>query len=59
MQEMRVGALGQEDPLEEEMAIQSSNLARKNPTDRGTWWATIHGVAKSQGQLSNSHVAQR
>ena len=20
----------------------------ENPMDRGTWWATIHGVAKSQ-----------
>ena len=20
----------------------------ENPTDRGVWWATIHGVAKSQ-----------
>ena len=46
MQEMRVRALSQEDPLEEEMATHSSNLARKNPTDRGAWWATVHGVAK-------------
>ena len=22
----------------------------KNPTDRGAWWATVHGVAKSQTQ---------
>ena len=21
------------------------------PSDRGTWWATVHGVAKSQTQL--------
>ena len=20
----------------------------ENPTDRGTWWATVHGVIKSQ-----------
>ena len=20
----------------------------ENPTDRGAWWATVHGVAKSQ-----------
>ena len=26
----------------------------KNSMDRGTWWATVHGVAKSQTQLSNS-----
>ena len=25
----------------------------ENPTDRGAWWATVHGVAKSQTQLSN------
>ena len=23
------------------------------PRDRGDWWATVHGVAKSQRQLSN------
>ena len=23
--------------------------------DRGGWWATVHGVAKSQTQLSNFH----
>ena len=23
----------------------------ENPTDRGTWWATIHEVAKSQTRL--------
>ena len=25
----------------------------ENPTDRGAWWATVHGVAKSQMQLGN------
>ena len=24
----------------------------KNPMDRGAWWATVHGVTKSQTQLS-------
>ena len=24
-----------------------------NPVDRGAWWATIHGVAKSQTRLSD------
>ena len=23
----------------------------ENPMDRGTWWATVHGVTKSQTQL--------
>ena len=31
--------------------LQSSCL--ENSMDRGTWWATVHGVAKSQTQLSN------
>ena len=25
----------------------------ENPMDRGTWWATVHKVAKSRTQLSN------
>ena len=25
----------------------------ENPMDRGTWWATVHGVAKSWTQLSD------
>ena len=24
----------------------------ENPMDRGAWWATVHGVAKSQTRLS-------
>ena len=24
-----------------------------NPMDRGAWWATVHGVAKSRTRLSN------
>ena len=25
----------------------------ENPMDRGTWWATVHGIAKSQTRLSD------
>ena len=25
----------------------------ENPMDRGAWWATVHGVPKSQTQLRN------
>ena len=25
----------------------------ENPMDRGAWWATVHGVAKSRTQLSD------
>ena len=28
----------------------------ENPMDGGVSWATVHGVAKSQTQLSNCHV---
>ena len=31
--------------------LQSSCL--ENPMDRGAWWATVHGLAKSQTRLSN------
>ena len=31
--------------------LQYSRL--ENPTDKGAWRATVHGVAKSQTQLSN------
>ena len=27
-----------------------------NPMDRGNWWATVRGVAKSQKSLSNEHL---
>ena len=29
----------------------SNPLQYKNPMDRGTWWATVHSVTKSQTQL--------
>ena len=47
-----VQSLGREDPLEEGMAIHSSILARRILIDRGTWQATVHGVAKNWTQLS-------
>ena len=53
MQETWIQSLGLEDPLEEGMATHSSILAWKIPTDREAWWATVHGVAQSQTQLSN------
>ena len=37
---------GLEDPLEEDMAAQSSILAWTIPMDREVWQATVHGVAK-------------
>ena len=36
------------------MAPHSSTLAWKIPwTDKGAWWAAVHGVAKSQAGLSD------
>ena len=41
-------------PLEEEMATHSSISAWRIPWTRGAWWAMVHGVAKSQTQLTLS-----
>ena len=48
MWETWVGSLGQEDPLEEEMATHSRILAWRIPMDRKAWCATVHAVAKNQ-----------
>ena len=40
VQETRVHAPGQEDPLEEGMATHTSTLAWRIPMDRGAWRAT-------------------
>ena len=28
----------------------------ENLMDRGAWWAAVHGIAKSQAQLSDEHL---
>ena len=54
MQETWVRSLDGENPLEEGMAIHAlENLAWRIPMDRGTWWATVRGVAKSHTRLSD------
>ena len=64
-QETWVHPMGQEDPLEEEIATDSSILAWRIPMDRGAWRITTHGVPKSQTwlkQLSTQdsyHQSQR
>ena len=35
------------------MATHSSTLCLENSMDGGAWWATVHGVTKSQTQLSD------
>ena len=53
LREVWVQSMGWEDPLEEGMATYSSILAWRIPRDRGAWWAAVHGVSKSQTQLSD------
>ena len=53
VQETRVRSLAWEDPLEKEIATHSSILAWEIPMDRGAERATVHGVSKSQTQLSD------
>ena len=43
-----VRSLGQEDPLEKEIATHSSILAWENSMERGGWWAAVHEVTESQ-----------
>ena len=53
MLETWVQSLGREDPLEKEMAIPLQYSCLENAMDRGAWWATVHGVAKSRTRLSD------
>ena len=53
MQETWVQSLGWEDALEKGMASHFTILAWRIPMDQGVWRATVHGVAKSQTQLSD------
>ena len=48
MWEIQVQCLSWEDTLEEGMATHSNILAWRIPMDEGAWWATVHGVTKSQ-----------
>ena len=51
MQSMQIQSLGQEDPLQKEMATHCSIIAWKSPMDRGAWQAIVHRVAKSGAWL--------
>ena len=53
MWETWVRSLRWEDLLEEGMATHYSIPAWRISMDRGAWWATVHGVAKSWTWLSN------
>ena len=53
LQEKPVQSLGQEDPLEKEMATHSCMLVWEVLWTEEPGWAIVHGVAKSWTQLSN------
>ena len=53
MRETQVRSLGWENLLEKEMATPCQDSCLENPVDRGAWWATVHGLAKSRTGLSN------
>ena len=55
-QEMQVGFLHWEDPLDEETATHCRILALRipgteKPRDEGAWWAAIYGVTQSRTRL--------
>ena len=61
MQGMWVRSLGQEDPLEEKMTTNSSNLAWKNPMHRGAWSlkesdSTEHTLSRKEAMLEEVEV---
>ena len=45
LQRRRPSGKGNDNPLQ--------YLCLENPMDRGVWWATVHGIAKSWTQLSD------
>ena len=51
-QETQVRYLGQEDPLEKEMATPPQYFCLENAMDRGAWQATVHRVTQSWTWLS-------
>ena len=56
MHETQIQSLCWEDPLKKGTATHSQYPCLENPMDRGAWWATVHGVTKSQTQLSDLHI---
>ena len=48
MQETWVQSLGWENPLEDLHGNPLQYSCPENPMDRGAWWATVHGVTKSE-----------
>ena len=53
MQQIQVQSLGWEDPLEKGNGYPLHYSCLENLMDRRAWWATVHGVTKSQTRLSD------
>ena len=53
MQETWVRTLDWNEPLEKGMVTHSSILSWRIPMYRGALWPTVHGVAKTQTQVSD------
>ena len=62
MQETRIQSLGQEDPLEKEMATHSSILSWRILMDRGAWKATYSPWGRKEldttERLNTQHTAK-
>ena len=58
MQETPVQSLGQEDPLEKEMAAHYSILAWRIPMDIGAWWASPWGLKESDMNWATKHSTE-
>ena len=56
MQDMRILFLGQEDPLEKEMASHSSILAWEIPWTRGVWQAAVMGLQGVGYNWAHKHM---
>ena len=48
--------MGQEDPLEKEMATHSSILSWENSMDRGAWWDSPWGRKESDTTEATKHT---
>ena len=58
MQESWIQFLDREDPLEKGHGNPLQYSCLENPTDRGAWWATVHGVAELNmtEEIGRAHV---
>ena len=54
MRETWVWSLGQEESPGEENGNSLQYSCLENPMDRDTWWATVHGIAKSRHNWATS-----